>query len=183
MATSNTKEKPKLTVSPVGRVSFAYVFEKSEMSEKYEVTLIWPDGTDLSALEKLVEETADAKWGKGKWPKNFHSPIRDCEEKEDKDGYDNGGRFARFWRTTRPRVVSREREDDGTFKEITEESGEFYSGCWALVSCNAFAYDKNGNKGVAFGLQNIQKSKDDEPFAGTRSNPEEDFDDLEDALS
>jgi hypothetical protein len=38
----------------------------------------------------------------------------------------------------------------------------------------AYAYDKAGNRGVAFGLQNIQKLKDGEAFDG-RSKPEDDF--------
>ena len=51
---------------------------------------------------------------------------------------------------------------------------EFYSGCWAIASVNAYAYDNAGNRGAAFGLLNLQKIKDDKPF-GIHSKPEEDF--------
>lgn len=186
MATeSKQKEKKAVLLTPAGRVSFAYVYEKSDMSDKFEVTLIWPEGTDLSVLEAEVDRVAN-EYFKGKIPKNFKHPIRDCEEKEDKEGYDQGGRFARFWRATKPRVVYKKKAEDGTLVDIPEDSGDFYSGCWGIVSFNCFGYDTNGNKGVSFGLQNVIKIKDDTSFSGTRSDAEDDFadiDDLEDALS
>jgi hypothetical protein len=51
---------------------------------------------------------------------------------------------------------------------------EFYPGCWARVTCNPYAYNRKGNAGVAFGLNNVQKMKDDENFQGG-SKPEDDF--------
>ena len=39
---------------------------------------------------------------------------------------------------------------------------------------NAFAYDQKGNRGISFGLGNIQKVKDDKPF-GNRTKPQDDF--------
>ena len=55
------------------------------------------------------------------------------------------------------------------------EQGEFYPGCWARVSTNAYAYEQKGNKGVAFGLINIQKLRDDDPLAGSAVKAESDF--------
>ena len=43
----------------------------------------------------------------------------------------------------------------------------------------AFTYDTKGNKGVSFGLNNVQKVKDDEPL-GNFSRAEDDFDEVED---
>ncbi len=173
-------------ITPEGRVSFAYVYEKSEMSGKYEVTLIFDENTDLAALEQLVEETANERWGKGKWPKNFRHPLRDNSEKEELQGYEQPGRFCRAWRDTRPNVVGLDVDPStGSLRQLTQETEEFYSGCYAKASVNAFAYDKNGNLGVAFGLLNVQKTKDGEPFSGGRSNPDEDFGlpaDVEEAL-
>lgn len=51
---------------------------------------------------------------------------------------------------------------------ITDED-EIYSGVWAYVSVTFYPYDVNGNKGIACGLNNIMKFKDDERFGGRTS--------------
>ena len=63
---------------------------------------------------------------------------------------------------------------DRKVKPILDQS-EVYSGCYAKVSINFYAFNTNGNKGVACGLGNIQKVKDGEPLSG-RSNASDDFD-------
>ena len=54
-----------------------------------------------------------------------------------------------------------------------------YSGCYARVSLSFYAFNSNGNKGVACGLGNIQKIKDGMPLGG-RSSANDDFTTLED---
>ena len=54
------------------------------------------------------------------------------------------------------------------------DKAEVYSGCYARVSLNFYAFNTNGNKGVACGLGNIQKIKDGEPLGG-RTNAADDF--------
>jgi hypothetical protein len=66
---------------------------------------------------------------------------------------------------------------DAAVQPIMEE-GEFYAGCYARATISPYAYDKAGNRGVAFGLRNIQKIADGEPFSG-KSKPENDFDSLD----
>ena len=51
---------------------------------------------------------------------------------------------------------------------------EVYSGCYGRVSLNFYAYFVNGNRGIAAGLNNIQKIRDGEPLAG-KSRAEDDF--------
>lgn len=51
---------------------------------------------------------------------------------------------------------------------------EFYSGCYGRASIIFYAYNANGNKGIAAGLQNLQKLEDGEPLSG-KSRPEDDF--------
>jgi hypothetical protein len=46
------------------------------------------------------------------------------------------------------------------------------------VSLNAFPYNTQGNKGVSFGLNHVQKIADGE-FLGGRSKAEDDFDSLD----
>ena len=46
---------------------------------------------------------------------------------------------------------------------------EVYSGCYARVSINFYAFNTNGNRGIACGLGNIQKIRDGEPLGGHAS--------------
>ena len=54
-----------------------------------------------------------------------------------------------------------------------------YSGCFCNVSVNFYAFNANGNRGVAAGLGNIQFVKDGDRLSG-RASAESDFDALED---
>ena len=65
-----------------------------------------------------------------------------------------------------------------TLKPILDRD-EVYSGCFSRVSLNFYAFNSNGNKGVACGLGNIQKIKDGEPLGG-RTTASDDFTTLED---
>ena len=67
---------------------------------------------------------------------------------------------------------------DKAVKPILDRE-EVYSGCYGRVSLNFYAFNSNGNKGVACGLGNIQKIKDGESL-GNRSTAAEDFTTLED---
>ena len=51
----------------------------------------------------------------------------------------------------------------------TLDRAEVYSGCYARVSINFYAFNTNGNKGIACGLGNIQKARDGEPLSGCTS--------------
>ena len=63
--------------------------------------------------------------------------------------------------------------------QVILDRSEVYSGCYARVSLNFYAFNSNGNKGVACGLGNIQKVRDGEPLGG-RTNAADDFATLDD---
>ena len=54
-----------------------------------------------------------------------------------------------------------------------------YSGCYANVSVDFYAFNTRGNLGIACGLGNIQKVRDGERLTGERS-AEDDFEALDD---
>lgn len=56
------------------------------------------------------------------------------------------------------------------------DTSEIYSGVYARVSLSFYAFNSNGNKGIACGLQNIQKIKDGESLGG-KAKAEDDFND------
>jgi hypothetical protein len=137
----------------------------------YSVQMLFPKDTDISSLKKAVSATIRKKWGedKAKWPKNMRLPFKDGNEKNLADYKDKVVVEARS--KMKPGIV------DKNLQEIIEPS-EAYSGCWMRATVTCFAYDKAGNKGVSFGLQNLQKVKDDEAFSGKR-NAKDDFESIE----
>lgn len=163
--------------TPKFRVSFPKVFkpELNKLSGKseYSVVAIFDKGADLSALKKAAQQAAIDKWGPdvSKHPKNLRSPFRDQSEKA-KDGvlpagHVEGAIFMNLKSPKRPGVV------DQDVQSILDES-LFYAGCYAIADVNPYAYDQAGNRGISFGLNNIQKVADGEPFSG-RPTPEASF--------
>ena len=157
-------------MTPEFRVSFPNVFRpqkplKDGDEPKYGMTMLFPKGADLSKLKAAAKEAIKEKWG-DKPPKNLRSPFRDQGEKEF-DGYEDGAIFITATSKQKPGLV------DASVQPIIDES-EFYPGCYARATIRAFAYDKAGNRGVAFGLQNVQKTRDGDPLGG-RTRPENDF--------
>jgi hypothetical protein len=103
---------------------------------------------DEVSLERHKKKMSDL-------PGNFKRAIRDGAEKEDLEGYGPGKVFANISSKMRPGLIDR----DGT--PITN-ADDFYPGCFARATVTAYAYDMNGGKGVALGLQNLQKVRDGE---------------------
>ena len=146
-------------------MSFPNVFKAKSAFEGNEpvfsVQMLFPKETDISELKKLVQETALKKWGsKDKFPKKMRSPFKDGDDTE----YDS----------TKSMIVVEARSKmqpglvDAKVQPIIDPSA-FYAGCWARATLTCYAYDKAGNSGVSFGLQNIQKLKDDASFGGKTS--------------
>lgn len=162
-------------ITPVARLSFPHVFRRQEGdmgAGKYAATLLFPKDTDLSALKAAAAACIKVKWGDKK-PSNLRSPFRDGDEKE-LDGY-AGCIYIRATSKTKPGVV------DANVQPILDEE-ELYPGCYVRASLSVYAYDQSGNKGVSFGLLNLQKVKDGDSFSST-SKAEDDFSPLESAKS
>ena len=155
--------------TPIFRVVFPHVFTPQANLQgklKYSITMLFPNSTNLDELKTAAQNAAVNKWGQ-KIPASLRSPFRMGEEKKDKYPCFAGCVFINATSNQKPGVV------DGNVMPIMDQS-EFYSGCYAIATLNAFAYSQAGNMGVSFGLNNLQKIKDGEPLAGT-SRPEDDF--------
>ena len=92
--------------------------------------------------------------------------MRDGDTERDDEAY-KSHYFINANSTTSPQIV------DKYVKPILDRN-EVYSGCYARVSLNFYAFNSNGNKGVACGLGNIQKIRDGESLGG-RSSATDDF--------
>ena len=156
----------KRILSPEGVLSFPSLFEAKlnpnnpAAPAKFETMIVFPVGTDLSELEALVEEAIVAKFGDDR-PANLRNPIRDGSEKADKLGgpFVAGAKFITVKSQFQPGIVDR-----NTVAVI--DPSEIYPGVGARVQLHAFAYDASGNKGVGFGLDNVQKIRDNAPLDG-----------------
>lgn len=177
MITPQVKEN-KVIFGPC-RLSYTHVFNRynpdgDQADGKYMTNVLIPkdEKETIEAINKAIAEAKKQaivnKWG-GKEPKKLDMPLRDGDEKDD-ENYE-GHLFVNAKSNTRPGIVDRKKVP------IVDEE-EVYSGVWAIVSVTFFGYDKNGNKGVACGLNNIMKFKDDEHFGG-RVSAESDFGDVD----
>jgi hypothetical protein len=158
-------------VTGLCRIAFAHLLEAGEtLNEgefKYSCVLLFePSDPTLPLLRKAAAAAAKRKWT-DKLPQlqsSLRNPIRDGNEKE-YQGF-AGHVYVSCSAKNRPGVV------DAALKKITSDSPDadgIYSGCWVRADINAFAYEQKGNRGVSFGLNNVQKLGDDEPFSGRKS--------------
>ena len=144
---------------------------------KYSVSLIIPK-SDTKTIEKIQAAIQAAyEEGQGKLKGNGKSvpalsvlktPLRDGdEERPDDEAYANSY-FVNANSGTAPGIVDADRNP------IIDRS-EVYSGVYGRASINFYAFNSNGNKGIACGLNNLQKIRDGEPLGG-KSRAEDDFD-------
>lgn len=143
---------------------------------KYSVSLIIPK-SDTKTLEKIKAAIQAAyEEGQGKLKGNGKSvpvlsalktPLRDGDaERLDDEAYANSY-FINANSGTAPGIVDADRNP------IIDRS-EVYSGVYSMASINFYAFNSNGNKGIACGLNNLQKIRDGEPLGG-KSRAEDDF--------
>ena len=143
---------------------------------KYSVSLIIPK-SDTKTLEKIRAAIQAAyEEGQSKLKGNGRSvpalsalktPMRDGDaERPDDEAYANSY-FVNANSGTAPGIVDADRNP------ILERS-EVYSGVYGRASINFYAFNSNGNKGIACGLNNLQKIRDGEPLGG-KSRAEDDF--------
>lgn len=167
------------------RFSYAHVFEPFKMNEgdkeKYGVSLIIPksDKKTIKKIKDAIEAALEAgkdKFG-GKIPKSYKNPLRDGDEEREDDEVYAGSYFVNANSPRKPGLV------DENLDPIMEKE-EFYSGCYGRASINFYAFNSNGNKGIACGLNNLQKMKDGEPLGAVVASATDDFgDDSDDDLS
>lgn len=174
---NNSKTK---VVTGTVRLSYANVWEPKSINggaEKYSVSIIIPksDKKTIAAINAAVDAAIEeglAKFG-GRKPNKaaIKLPLRDGDTERDDEAYADSY-FVNANSQTPPQIV------DQNVNPIMNRS-EIYSGVYARVSINFYAFNSNGNKGVACGLGNIQKVRDGQPL-GNRSTAEDDFTAIDD---
>jgi len=170
-ANTGIRINPTKVVTSVVRLSYANVWEPKSINggaEKYSVSLIIPksDTKTLTAIQKAIDAAIEEGRGKfgGKIPNKsaLKLPLRAGDiDRPDDEAYANCY-FVNANSSTAPEIVDKARDP------ILNRS-EVYSGVYARVSINFYAFNSNGNRGIACGLGNIQKVRDGEPLGGKTS--------------
>ena len=181
---NNIKNPMKVITGPATRWSFANVWEPKSINggtPKYSVSLIIPksDTTTVARIKAAIEAAyheGEAKLrGNGRTVpalSAIKTPLRDGDiERPDDPAYANAW-FINANATTAPGIV------DADCNPILTRS-EVYSGVYGRASISLYAFNSNGNKGIACGLNNIQKLADGTPLGG-HSRAEDDFADMDD---
>ena len=164
MATANKTMSATKVVIPC-RISFANIFEPKSINgseAKYSVSCLIPktDKKTLLAIHKAIEAAKE------------DGKTRDGDiDRPDDENYQEHF-FLNATSKDAPQVVDRH------VQPILDPM-MVYSGCYCNVSVNFYAFNANGNRGVAAGLGNIQFVKDGDRLSG-RASAEADFDALED---
>lgn len=170
------------------RWSYANVWEPKSINggaPKYSVSLIIPKSDTVTvgkikdAIKAAYEEGQSKLKGNNKSVpalSSIKNPLRDGDiERPDDETYKDSY-FINANSATAPGIV------DAARQPILEHS-EVYSGVYGRASINLYAFNSNGNKGIACGLNNLQKISDGEPLGG-KTRAEDDFaDEDEDFLS
>lgn len=161
------------------RLSYVHLFRPyssdPDNDPSYSVVLIVPksDKATIKALRAAQQAALKTGVDRGIWksiPKTFKDTIHDGDEEADLDQNPEyeGSYYFSVSSKTRPAIADRNAQ------AILDET-EVYSGCYARAKLGAFAFNSNGNKGVSFGLNGVQKLADGEPL-GAVAMKAEDFD-------
>ena len=170
------------------RWSYANVWQAKSINggtPKYSVSLIIPknDTKTVTAVKNAIQAAYEEGQSKLKGSSKsvpaltaIKTPLRDGDaERPDDEAYKDSY-FINANSATAPGIV------DAARNPIIEHS-EVYSGVYGRASINFYAFNSNGNRGIACGLNNLQKISDGDPLGG-KTRAEDDFaDEDEDFLS
>ena len=169
----------KVITGPETRWSYANVWDAKSINggaPKFSVSLIIPK-SDTKTVEKIkaaiqaaYEEGQSKLKGNGKSVPALSvikTPLRDGDTERPDDPAYAGCYFINANSSVAPGIVDADRQP------ILDRS-EVYSSVYGRASISLYAFNSNGNRGIACGLNNLQKIKDGEPLGG-KSRAEDDF--------
>lgn len=183
-------------VLPKGKILWSSLFtprktRNSTGDPKHEYNHLIPKGADIKVLQEEALRVGKEKFGKafsdakGKWPSGIKSPFKRTESNDKLvAGLEDANLkvedfpfFVAARSKDKPGVVGPNGKSEGV------DADQVYPGRWARATVQAFAYDSNGNKGVSFGLINVQLLDNDDELVigGGRVNPESEFEPAEGA--
>lgn len=173
-------------ITPIGRASFPRLDEPKQINNqgepKYQLTIIFDkeaqQSDDFKDLEAAVEKAISDKWGKNK-PRRVKEPFLTVEDfkKNVPSGYDDDCVFIRLASSIPVGcIVATGKNKSRRLESKSEIKKEIYAGCDIRAAVNVYAWDHpTGGPGVSFGLANVMKTGDNEPFGASNSDAADDF--------
>jgi len=169
---AKTNSNPlKVVTGPDTRWSYVNCWEARSINggtPKFSVSLIIPKSDTATVVKVKAAIEAAYLEGEAKLRGNgrsvpplatLKSPLRDGDlERPDDEAYANAY-FINANSGTKPGIVDHNRQN------ITDRS-QVYSGVYGRASIAFYAFNSNGNKGIACGLNNLQKIADGAPLGG-----------------
>jgi hypothetical protein len=121
------------------------------------------DKEGVAKLQKAFEDckTTNAAFFGGSVPKMLKGGLRDGDAEKEDEAY-AGHYFINANSAQKPDIVDANRE-------ALYDSTDFYSGCYGRASVTFYPYNAAGSKGIACGLNNLQKLEDGEKLGGVSS--------------
>jgi hypothetical protein len=121
----------------------------------------------------------------GKWPKGIGTPFKRTADNDKLVAaleaadikVEDFPVYVAARSNDKPGIVGPNGKSDGI------EPEHVYSGRWARMTVDAYGYDVDGNKGVSFGLKNVQLLDNDDELVvgGSKVSAESEFDAVEGA--
>ena len=160
-------------VSPKGQFSYPFLFKprrnnlnKDDSREFYSVDILFDKSTDMSEIKNCIQSVIESKLGfdKTKYPKKLSSPIKDGDEKGTPEY------IGKYYITCKADASKGKLQVLDSSRRLLEQESDIVGGDFGRVLLNFFYYDKNGNRGVACGLNGVMlQEKTSAPFSGSIS--------------
>jgi hypothetical protein len=159
-------------MTPKARLAWPNLFEArlNDLSGNVEYScqlLIAKGDPGLAPMVTAVNAAIEKKWGTNP-PKNLRKPFRDGDDEKEGNPDYKGMVFINMKSKQKPGIV------DEDVNPIIDQA-DLMMGDYVRCSFNAYAFDQKGNRGVAFGLRNVQRMGKGEPLQGGMTRPEDDF--------
>ncbi len=163
------------------RLSYAKIMRpgKNEMNGKneYSAVVLVPktDTETINGLKAAAKAAIEKKFG-GTPPKGLKNPLRDGDTSTKDDGSPMGAEYKGhlFFNCKTDADRNKPSIIDTNGRELIDPDA-VVSGDYVKLSVNAYAYDAVGNKGVAFGLNNVLLVAKGEPLGAPRMTAADEF--------
>lgn len=160
---------------PNVRLSFPTLFEMKSFKDgapSFSATFLLDKdehAKEIKKIQRAQKSVAVAKWGDNV-PRRIKTPLKDGEEKDDLDGYDEDIMFIGA-RSYNPIVVV-----DQTLNTLTKEKpGPMHSGCYVNASIQIYAQDNEYGKRVNCSLLGVMYAGKGEAFGAAAPDADEEF--------
>ena len=169
----------KVITGPNTRWSYANVWEPKSINggtPKYSISLIIPKSDTVTVAKIKAAIEAAYQEGQAKLKGNAKSvpalsliknPLRDGDVERPDDVAYADSYFINANSATAPGIVDADRNPVLTRSKV-------YSGVYGRASISFYAFNSNGNRGIACGLNNLQLLRAGEPLGG-KASAESDF--------